>query len=124
MAIELQLLDVDASRRRVTRRYRVVPSGSYSTGGDTFDVNADMTNDLGLVGAKWGRKPTGFAVENVPIGYVAHIVPGDDLDDWKIAFTESDDAVDPLDEIGATTYPVALSGSDDIHITLSGPIGV
>jgi hypothetical protein len=130
MAIVLTLLSSQINgaggRGRVTKRYSVAASGSYAgsgTTGDLIDYQGAL-NPGWIERAKFARIPDQFAVLNQPAGFIMRIEPSyTDYAGSGIRFFQSDDAVDPLDEVADGAYPAGITGSDGapLLIEISGP---
>lgn len=114
MTIALALLSSELEGNRIVKRYSVTASGSYANSGTTGDLidfqGAENPNNLPRQG--FSRVPDGFRVCNQPAGWVMRIEPGGVFDDWGLRFFQSDDAVDPLDELADGAYPASITDSD------------
>ena len=125
MAVAAALQRIDKTRRTVRRVVRLTFTGDYAntgTTGDLVDFTA-MTNPNNLERSRPPRIPVGnqYAIRhaNVP-GFVVVLSIGTTMAAaFGVRFFQSDDAVDPLDEIANGAYAAAITGGFvDIEISL------
>lgn len=127
MALTLTLLssqlEGDGGRKRIKKVYSVDPSASYANSGTTGDLIdfQGALNPNNIERAKFARTPDQGAILNQPVGYTAVLTLGTDFDTFGIRFFQSDDAVDPLDEVANGAYAAELAADTGIRIELSGP---
>ena len=127
MAVALSLISSqvagDGGRKRIVKTYTVTLSGSYANSGTTGDLIdfQGATNTNRIERAKFARNPDQWEVLNQPVGFVMRIQPGTAFGTWGLRFFQSDDAVDPLDEIANGAYDSALTADTSLKIRLSGP---
>src|SRR5215467_14898029 len=90
----------------------IVPSGNYSTGGDTFDLTA-LKNPSFLPDPFLARVPISVGVMNEEMGgnYVG-ILPGTAPTNYKIKFYQPGGA-----ELTAGAYPAAVTGGT-LHLII------
>ena len=123
MAATAALQRIDKSRRNVRRLFRISFTGSYANSGTTGDV-VDMTlatNPNNLERALLSEIPGSnrFILTHVNLpGYVVMMSIGTALASLLgIRIFQSDDAVDPLDEIANGVYAAAITaGYVDVMI--------
>ena len=94
------------------------PSGNYSTGGDTVNLQA-ITPTIGQMDAKVGYPGTisESEVSSAPGGYTAVLIKGATLATWKLQIYSAAGA-----ELAAGAYPAAITGGVFI-LFLEGPKG-
>lgn len=114
MAAALTVLDVQKPvRRKKSVLYSVVLSGSYSTGGDTLNLNgatsAKLPGELWSANPAYGKIIQGFA------GYDAEIVKGTNATNWKLKLFTSANT-----ETTAAAYNAALTGDTNLMIEVFG----
>lgn len=85
------------------------PSGNYTTGGDTANLNpASWTdpNTVGLLGEPLNVPQTPVSVDTQNLGgYYAEVVPASTLAAFKVQFYTSEG-----NELAAGAYPAAITG--------------
>ena len=127
MAAALSLVHWDSTRRKVKRIYKVTLSGSYTALGDVLDFTAATATGFPNVspapGYGAGVTNADFIVHNPGgVGYLFRVEKGTTFANWKFRIFQSDDAVDPLDEISGS-IPSDLTGDANIFIELILPNG-
>ena len=121
-AATLTIMDVDDGRRMRTRTCKVTFSaGDYVANGIPLDLSA-VSNPSFFPAGKFGSyNPTVYKVENETPGYVFTIVPGSAPGTgWKLRIFQSDDAVDPLDEISGA-MPAAIVADTYMRLAFAAP---
>ena len=91
---------------------QIVPSGNYSTGGDTFDLTA-LKNPNYLPDPYLARVPVSIGVMNEEMsGYYVGILPGTATNNYKIKFYQPGGS-----EVAAGAYPGAITGGT-LHLVI------
>lgn len=124
MALALSVVSVNHPQNKKELILKAVPSGNYAAGGDTADL-ATATNPKYLEDAQFGYPGTieDYEVLSCPTGFVAELIPGSNLTNWKLKFSETGAALSgPLAELTAAAYPAALTGGT-ILLRFRGPKG-
>lgn len=129
MANALARVEYNPTRRYTTRRYKITLSGNYTNGGEVLDFTAAT-----VTGGKGDNKAIGYGLSitdsrvtlSLPnpgfAGYVFALTKGTTFANSKLNIYQSDDAVDPLDELtGGAAIPAALTASVDIYVDLTTP---
>ena len=95
----------------------IVPTGSYSTGGDTFDLTA-LKNPNFLPDPFLARVPVSIGVMNEEMGgYYVGILPGTAPNNYKIKFYQPGGS-----EVAAGAYPAAITGGT-LHLIIIATAG-
>lgn len=104
-------------RGRVSKDYTITfdAGADYPAADVAFDITAAVNSNK-IERAGWARVPDGFEVLNHPLGYLAVIIPGTALTDWKIRLYGGNGAGDVLLVADGT---VALS-TKTMRVRLSG----
>ena len=90
----------------------IVPSGNYSTGGDTLDLTA-LKNPIFLPDPFLARVPISVGVMNEEMsGNYVGILPGTAPNNYKIKFYQPGGA-----ELTAGAYPAAITGGT-LHLVI------
>lgn len=120
MTIAIALMTQDLTRRRILRIVKPTFSSNYATGGQVIDLTA-LTNGNNIPRAAFGKNPDIFAVLNMPPGYLAVLVPGTNLTNWKVKLYQQKDPANAggadiaFTELAAAAYPAAITGATDIR---------
>jgi hypothetical protein len=117
MAITANVLATQTNRLKEIY-VSITPSGSYTTGGDTFDLTG-LKNPSFFPEPFLARLPISIGVMNEEMGgnYVG-IVPGTALNNYKIKFYQPGGA-----EVLAGAYPAAITGGT-LHLVIIATGGV
>jgi len=106
MAITVTVNRIDATQNGVIVEGTLTPTGNYATGGDTvdFSVKPEIPSNIipqGLV--EIAEQP---ASGTTPAGFLAYLIAGTTLSNWKIFFATA--VGQPPTQLGAGAYPAAL----------------
>lgn len=118
MAVALQVLSVDVTRRKKRITYKVTFSGNYATGGDTANLSA-ATNPKFLPGAYPSRAPEVVDIIGNPGGNGAEFVLGTTMANGAIKQFSAANT-----ELGAGAYNAAVTGDANIQLEAYWPLGV
>lgn len=124
MALASAVQSVPSSLAKKEIILKVTPSGNYVAGGDTLNLSA-ATNPKYLVNGVFGYPGNieDYEVLSCPTGFAAELIPGSNLTNWKLKFSETGAALSgPFAELAAAAYPAALSGGT-ILLRFRGPKG-
>lgn len=124
MALTSTAVATDHSLRKKEITLSVQASGSYTTGGDTLNLNSILNPKFitdGRVG--YPGDITDYEVEQSPAGYQGVLVPGATSATWKLKVLQGGGAVsNPSAEIPQAAYPAALLTVGNVFlIRLKGP---
>lgn len=128
MSAALALQSVDSSRRFITRKYLVTLSGNYTASGDAINfLTATNPKYLESAAPGYGISMSDANVKiSLPnpggVGYLFRVQKGTTFANSLLRIFQSDDAVDPLDEISGA-IPAALTGDTNIFVELTTPVG-
>lgn len=119
MSVTVTLISVTASRRATRWQYKLVPAGSYSTGGETVDLTA-VTVSAGVGRAVPDYPPTKDQVEfnDGLAGQSAEWVKGTTLKNSKIKIWASANT-----EMSAGAYNAAAL-ADDLYFSIVQKRGI
>ena len=122
MALAAAIQHVRVELRTKTLIVKVTASGNYATGGDTLNL-ATATNPNNRTNGSFGYpgKIDDYEVETCPTGFVAELIPGTNLTNWKLKFSYTGAALSgALAELAAGAYPAAITGGV-ILLKFTGP---
>lgn len=129
MAIALELIDFDPTRRKIKRIYRATLSGDYVALGMPIDFTL-ATNPKYLecspapgYGISMSDDKVQLEVDNNGNGYMFRTEKGTDFTNSLFRIFESGADGGDLDEIAAAALPAAVSDDTNIIITLTTPVG-
>lgn len=124
MSLAAAFKSITRTSNKKERVLTITPSGNYVAGGDTLNLSA-ATNPKQLTDGTFGYPGNieDYEVVTCPTGFAAELIPGSNLTNWKLKFSETGAALSgPFAEIAAAAYPGALSGGT-IVVRFRGPIG-
>jgi hypothetical protein len=104
MALTFNLVDTWDDGKRIHVSGSATASGSYSTGGDTFDLSqfpVVASTQPPIVGAAWIGGFTGY-------DYV--FVPGSAMNNGKVKIFQQGTSAGAFPELAAGAYPSAITG--------------
>jgi len=118
MALALTALAVRHDLRTKELILKAVASGNYATGGDTVNLTSILNpNNITNAVAGYPGRITEPIVKQFAGGYVAELIPGTTLANWKLKIFSA-----PATELAAGAYPAAITG-DFFILGFKGPKG-
>ncbi len=125
MAIALELVDFDDTRRKITRIYKATLSSTYTTSGEVLDFSAATNPSMipcGPPGYGAAVADAQIKVPNNGNGYMFRTAKGTTLINGVLRIYESGADGGDLDEISGS-IPAALTDDANIFVYLTLPNG-